>query len=109
MARGGRREGAGRPQGSQSVRPTIRRAFEEAFAAMQAGAQSLPKWAEGNPTEFYKLAVRLIPTTIEAMTVKHEIMANAAAFDEIPVDELEKMTALLSRLVFRRPAPERVN
>lgn len=66
MASGGRRAGAGRPEGSKSVRPTIRAAFEEAFATLQKGPQALPKWAKGNPTEFYRLSSKLIPTTVEA-------------------------------------------
>jgi hypothetical protein len=44
------------------VTRTVREAFERAFLMLQRNdVASLEHWAERNPTEFYKLAARLIP------------------------------------------------
>lgn len=42
-------------------------AFEHAFEILQGSdAVALVPWAEKNPTEFYRLAAKLIPTQIDA-------------------------------------------
>ena len=64
-ARGERR--GGRKKGTPNKAASIRAAFEQAFAALQKDEKKphhLRAWAEANPTEFYKLAARLIPTEI---------------------------------------------
>lgn len=63
----GRKTG-GRIKG-QSVNklPTLRAAYEDAFHALQSSPDkpyALRVWARANPSDFYKLAVRLIPTQI---------------------------------------------
>jgi hypothetical protein len=69
MARGsrpGERRG-GRQKGTPNKLPTIRAAFEGAFHALQKQPDkphALSTWARDNPTEFYKLAARLIPNEI---------------------------------------------
>ena len=51
----------GRPVGVKNkVTQSIREAFLEAFE-MRGGANALYQWSLGEPTEFYKLASRLIP------------------------------------------------
>ena len=47
---------------------TIKEAFERAFHHLQGakGPAQLEEWARANPTEFYRLAARLIPTEIKA-------------------------------------------
>ncbi len=64
MTHGGKREGAGRKQGSPNkLTATVRETFEHAFQMLQNSERAnLTSWAEGNPTEFYKLAAKLIPT-----------------------------------------------
>jgi len=68
--RGGSRPGerrGGRKKGTPNKAASIRAAFEQAFAALQKDEKKphhLRAWAEANPTEFYKLAARLIPTEI---------------------------------------------
>lgn len=70
MSRGakpGERRG-GRAKGVPNKMPTIRAAFETAFHALQKApdkSYALVKWAMESPSEFYKLAARLIPTTME--------------------------------------------
>lgn len=62
--RGGSRIGAGRKPGTPNK---ITRAFKEAVAAVfedLGGEKHLLGWAKKNPTEFYKIATRLIPTEI---------------------------------------------
>ena len=54
--------GPGRPRGLPNK---ITRAAKEAFALAfekTGGVRSLTEWAKKNPTEFYKLYARLIPT-----------------------------------------------
>ena len=44
---------------------TVREAFEHAFGNLQEDpAVKLEAWAKQNPTEFYKLAAKLIPTDV---------------------------------------------
>jgi hypothetical protein len=58
-----RTSGQGRPKGAlNKVTRTVREAFERAFLMLQRNdVASLETWASENPTEFYKLAARLIP------------------------------------------------
>jgi hypothetical protein len=59
----------GRVAGTPNVRPTIRAAFEDVFALLQADKKSpstLMNWAVANPTEYYRLSAKLIPAKIEA-------------------------------------------
>lgn len=60
--------GQGRPAGTPNrLTKTVREAFERAFEQLQdGGAASLDKWAQRYPSDFYKLAARLIPTEINA-------------------------------------------
>lgn len=56
---------AGRTKGtpnkeSVSVK-TVREIWSNAFHQMQNGINNLHDWGEENPTEFYKLSVKLIP------------------------------------------------
>lgn len=70
MSRGakpGERRG-GRQKGTPNKLPTIRAAFEAAFHELQkepGEAYALLAWAKEAPGEFYKLAARLIPNTME--------------------------------------------
>lgn len=60
--RGKRPEGAGRRPGSQNkITISIKAAFAEAFDKL-GGADALVRWAQKEPTEFYKLSTKLIPT-----------------------------------------------
>lgn len=58
--------GKGRPKGSQNK---TTKAFKEAVLAVYhdiGGNEALAKWAKENPTEFYKICARLIPTEVNA-------------------------------------------
>ncbi len=69
--RGGRK--AGTPN---KVTRTVKEAFEAVFQDMQKDPKNpanLAAWAETQPTEFYKLAAKLIPSEIKAnVDVKFE-------------------------------------
>lgn len=66
--RGGRK--AGTPN---KLTRTVKEAFEGAFNDMQADpAVRLGTWGKANPTEFYKLAARLIPAEINAKVSTQE-------------------------------------
>lgn len=58
---------AGRKPGTQNrLTLTVKQGFEAAFEKMQGGEHALDKWAAKNPTDFYKLASKLIPSQITA-------------------------------------------
>jgi hypothetical protein len=57
---GGRKKGT-----PNKVTASVKEAFKEAFDR-RGGVDALVQWAEGEPTEFYKLAARLIPTELQA-------------------------------------------
>lgn len=63
-----RTSGQGRPKGVPNKHTAaIKAAFERAFALLQQDDQAkLEEWAKRNPTEFYKLAGKLIPSEINA-------------------------------------------
>ena len=73
--------GKGRVKGvPNKLTRTVREAFERAFETLQDGkGASLEKWAQRYPTEFYKLAARLIPTEINAQvntTLSEKLIAS---------------------------------
>lgn len=78
MAKGGKRPGSGRKKGTPNkLTKTVKEAFEQAFNAMQAEPKvKLEAWGKENPTEFYKLASKLIPSEINA-----KVSAQEAAVD----------------------------
>jgi len=56
--------GAGRKAGTPNkATASIKGAFVEAFDKL-GGADALARWAVDQPTEFYKLASKLIPTEL---------------------------------------------
>lgn len=58
------RAGMGRPPNTPNkVTRAMKEAFRDAFDHL-GGVESLVQWAKGEPTEFYKLAARLIPHEI---------------------------------------------
>lgn len=73
--RGGRK--AGTPN---KLTRTVKQAFEEAFNAMQEKpGVKLGDWGKDNPTEFYKLAARLIPAEIDAKVTTQETAVDLLA------------------------------
>ena len=57
----------GKPKGAvnKSTR-LVKEVFAEVFSLLQDhSTANLQTWAETNPTEFYKLATKLIPTELE--------------------------------------------
>lgn len=60
--RGGRK--AGTPN---KLTRTVKEAFEIAFQTLQEEpGVKLGDWGKANPTDFYKIAARLIPTEVDA-------------------------------------------
>lgn len=60
----GLRRGGGRPKGVQNrVTVAFKEAVLRAFEGI-GGDQTFQAWAKKNPTEFYKIAARLIPTEV---------------------------------------------
>lgn len=66
--RGGRK--AGTPN---KLTKTVKEAFEQAFNVMQEQrGVKLGDWGKANPTEFYKIAAKLIPSEINAKVSTQE-------------------------------------
>lgn len=64
MKNGGKRAGAGRPKGKPNkFTASVKQAFADAFDNM-GGVKALTEWGKTNPTDFYKLYSKLIPTDI---------------------------------------------
>lgn len=57
---------SGRPPGAKNiVNRTVKETVLEVFNKLQdGGPASLEKWAKEEPTEFYKIASKLIPTEV---------------------------------------------
>lgn len=56
----------GRPKGaSNKSTKAVKEALQEAFDGL-GGVPSLVEWAKSEPTEFYKLWTKLIPTEVKA-------------------------------------------
>jgi hypothetical protein len=53
-------------RGPSKVTKTVKEAFEAAFrTAQELPGVKLDDWAQANPTEFYKVCARLIPSEIK--------------------------------------------
>lgn len=71
--------GKGRPKGSKNK---VTRVFREGVITAYenlGGADALTDWARENPSEFYKICARLIPTE---MTVDANVQGYAMRFPE---------------------------
>jgi hypothetical protein len=58
----------GKPKGATNkLTKSVKEAFEIAFSELQEDKEAnLTNWAKDNTTEFYKLAAKLIPTSVSA-------------------------------------------
>lgn len=66
--KGEKRPNQGRPKGCKNkATVAIKEAFREAFDEM-GGVDALVNWGRDNPTQFYQLASKLIPTEVEQKT-----------------------------------------
>jgi hypothetical protein len=71
----GKKSGGGSRKGSPNkLTKSVKEAFEIAFNELQGDSEAnLANWAKENTTEFYKLAAKLIPTSVNAdLTSKGE-------------------------------------
>jgi hypothetical protein len=62
----GKKTGGGSRKGKPNrATATVREAFEHAFQMLQEDDRAnLATWGRANPTEFYRLAAKLIPTNL---------------------------------------------
>lgn len=74
MFKEGRKKTGGRQKNVKNKYPSsVKQAFEAAFNAMQDDDKTaLANWGAANPTEFYKIAARLIPAEINAKVTSQE-------------------------------------
>jgi UV DNA damage repair endonuclease len=85
--RGGKRDGAGRKQGSLNrYTNTVKDSVLEAFEKL-GGVKHMVAWAKKHPTDFYRIASKLIPQQINA-DVQHFHEAS-----ELPDHELEHIAS----------------
>jgi hypothetical protein len=58
----------GKPKGTPNkLTATVKEAVQLAFNALQEDSKAnLTTWGKKNPTEFYKIAAKLIPTDVKA-------------------------------------------
>lgn len=66
MARGRKTGGGSRAGKPNKITKTVKEAFEAAFNEAQGmPGVKLSDWMKDNPTDFYKIAARLIPTEVK--------------------------------------------
>jgi hypothetical protein len=71
----GRKTGGRQPGSPNKVTKTVKEAFEAAFrTAQELPGLKLDDWAQANPTEFYKVCAKLIPSEIKGQ-VDHTVRA----------------------------------
>lgn len=106
---------AGRPKGSKNkITNDVRQIFHEIYESMgdgmevedkitkkkrqMTGREAMLVWAQGNPTEFFRLYGKMIPTTAEITVDTHEDFLDElileADGEEIPVVEAKDVTKL---------------
>ena len=71
-------EGKGRPKGAvNKLTKTVKEAVQRAFDTLQKDKKAnLIEWGKENPSDFYRIAAKLIPNTVEAEVtgeLKHTI------------------------------------
>lgn len=77
----------GRPKGvPNKFTSSVKEAFAEAFGTL-GGAPALAKWGKENPTDFYKLASKLIPAEVNA-AVEGNLTVEIIKFADIEGDEV---------------------
>jgi len=82
MANPGAR-GRGRPPGAlNKTTASVKAALEEAFDGL-GGVQALIRWAQLEPTEFYKLYAKLLPVQVQA-DMKHTGTVNIMVETGVP-------------------------
>jgi len=110
MSRGGKRPGSGRKPGTPNkITHTIRSAIENAFTNLQGDPKAcLHAWGKANPTEFYRLAARLI-----SHEVKNEVQFSNVDVSNFTDDELVAIAAgkvtneVITRLIAFTPGMSR--
>lgn len=73
---GGKRNGAGRKPGvPNKITLSVKEAVLETFQNL-GGVKHMTKWAKDNPSDFYRIAAKLIPQQIEAdVTQTHKVVS----------------------------------
>ena len=86
----------GRARGSKNVRPGMAAIWEAAFYSRAMGGQrGFERWAHKNPTEFYRLGVRLAPVALQlalnapSAPVHFRISTPAKPWDILPADDAD--------------------
>jgi len=76
----------------------VREWFTLVFRMLQKDPNvNLFEWAKANPTEFYKLSARLIPTQVTGAEGKPIEFRAIKDFEALPVKDLEAIEAILTK------------
>ncbi len=92
---GGRKKGT-----PNKYTASVKAAFKEAFDLMQENpGVNLFEWAQANPTDFYRLCSKLIPTTTEHTGAEGKPIEikPVTNFDSMPISDLEAIDAIITR------------
>lgn len=83
----------GRQPGSiNKLTKSVKEAFAEAFDRM-GGADALVEWGKENPTDFYKLASKLIPVDV-SLGIKQIPTARAFPKEPVTIDNDEQLNSI---------------
>ena len=74
----------GKPKGAvNKSTKLVKEVFADVFSNLQNDPKvNLKAWGKANPTEFYKLAARLIPTEVEGLDTKVKITVTSRKTSE---------------------------
>lgn len=76
----GNKIGKGRPKGTPNkMTMGVKEAFQHAFDTL-GGADKLASWANKNPTEFYKIYSKLIPTDVKMDPTANKLIIEIQTF-----------------------------
>lgn len=91
MAHGGRRNGSGRPRGSENkVTSDVREILNEVFQEL-GGTKAMIEWAKNREDDFrLKLWSKLIPTTA---SVKADVGVGYTCYEDLLFETLRNMDA----------------
>jgi hypothetical protein len=88
----GKKSGGGSRKGKPNkLTKSVKEAFEIAFNELQGDENAnLATWAKANTTEFYKLAAKLIPTSVNAdLTTQGEKLLWKVEFVDNETDKVQ--------------------
>jgi len=95
---GGKREGAGRKEGSVSkLTRSFKELVQQTYEQLELSGRGMKVWAQENETDFYKIASKLIPTEM-GITAKIDTDKKIIEVEELFVEEEQTPEGLLIKI-----------